>query len=505
MRYDLGKSSILLSSLIVLAASKATTINVSSGSKDAKGPVDPSFPGFAFEQASFYDYAFDECGKPNAFSQNLIKSVLDRTGGTPLLRVGGTSGDHAQYNADQKEPVSCRATACGPFIPQDKTLKIGPSYFEAFKNFPGAKYEFMVPFDRKDLDNTLAWTAAGLKVIDKEALYAIEIGNEPNFYSWWSPKAYLDKFMEFATAITEKHPSLAGKRIFQSLDVASGSAEKLSTEKAFADKLNQNVSSIKQIAYHYYQSLAPENYEGLQKSILHTDTTRRLSGFEDDIKYLRQHHQDIGFVLSEVGDNLGKGGNLAFRNSLATAIWAIDFQLHAMSIGVDRVNFQQIYKPGFCMWEPVNSTHWDIATPMVRPNYYSQPFVADFIGKGGRTKVASILSEEKLAAYAAYEDGKLARIAIVNLNLGKASGEDRKKTDIVLDDLAKGVESVTVHQLNSPHGSLAQTDITYKGLEWSFESKGLQKQVRDDSKTVNIKGGKVTISIEEASAIILEV
>ena len=108
---------------------------------EASDAIDLSFPGFAFEQASFYNYSIDADGRPNTFSQNLMDAVLSRTGGTPILRVGGTSGDHAHYNASQKFAVNRPATEGGPAF-RPPYLSLGPSYFEAFKNFPEAKYIF---------------------------------------------------------------------------------------------------------------------------------------------------------------------------------------------------------------------------------------------------------------------------------------------------------------------------------------------------------------------------
>ncbi|CAK4035028.1 Hypothetical predicted protein [Lecanosticta acicola] len=504
MRYRYRQTAFLLWSWTTLVTSELTVIKLPADLKDARGPIDSSFPGFAFEQASFYDYAFER-GKPNTFSQNLIKSVLHRTGGTPLLRVGGTSGDHAIYNKDQEDAVSCSSTVCGPMMSQDQQLSVGPSYFDAFKNFPGAKFEFMVPFERQNLANTLEWTAAGLKAIGKKALYALEIGNEPDFYNPFVLKDYLANWQKFLDAMLKQHPNLHKKRIFQALDIASRE-KPLATEDAFDQGLQQDEKHIKQVAYHYYQGMAPESYDELKQWILHTNTTERLSVHEDNIKYLKANQKHIGYVLSEVADNLGGGnGVLAYRNSLATAIWAIDFQLHAMTIGVDRVNFQQIYKPGFCMWEPTASEHWGVPKPMVRPNYYAQPFVADFIGKGGKTTVVSILQDcPHLAAYAAYTKGKLARIALINVNLWKEGDGERGQADFDLQDLPIKRGKATLSHLNSPHGALAETDLTWKGLEWTFDSGGKEKKVKDDSEKLDFEDCRLSVSVDDASAVMIE-
>ena len=67
--------------------------------------VDPDFPGFAFEEASFVRYAEDDNGNVNAFSRNLIKEITARTGGHPIIRLGGTSPDYGGYLPGQKEPA----------------------------------------------------------------------------------------------------------------------------------------------------------------------------------------------------------------------------------------------------------------------------------------------------------------------------------------------------------------------------------------------------------------
>lgn len=76
-----------------LAASTAASPYVSVPSSvpaNASDVVDPDFAGFAFEQASFWNYAQDLDGNPNVFSQNLIAEITNRTGGKPLIRLGGT-------------------------------------------------------------------------------------------------------------------------------------------------------------------------------------------------------------------------------------------------------------------------------------------------------------------------------------------------------------------------------------------------------------------------------
>jgi hypothetical protein len=502
-------SAIILGLLATAAKSKVQathTIPVpSTVPTSASHPIDPSFPGFAFEQASFYNYSFDVNGNPNTFSQNLINSVLNRTGGTPLIRVGGTSGDRGRFNAQQQSPTNCSATERGPCFGGSghPSLSLGPTYFEAFKNFPGAQYEFMVPLHGRDLNNTLEWTKAGLDAIGNN-LYALEIGNEPNYYPWFAKDAYVNEYRRFEAALQRKFMSLQRNRIFQALDIASQQENTLSTHKAFELGLKNDTTSIYQVAYHYYQNSTPTTFADLQSWLLHSNTVKGLSVFESDIAYLRKYHPHIGFVLSEVGDSLGgKSGGPRWQNNLATALWAMDFQLQAMSIGVDRVNLQSILSPGFCLWEPVNST-W--GPPTVRANYYSHPFVAEFIGSTHQSQVIPLNvsdADGKLAAYAAYDSCKLARIVVVNLDLWRPGNGTRGNATLTLQNLPDDLEAATAHHLSAANGTFAETGLTWKGLEWTYESNGIERQVKNDSSQVAVKGGKIDISINATSAVML--
>ncbi|KAI1416862.1 hypothetical protein F5Y13DRAFT_204251 [Hypoxylon sp. FL1857] len=480
------------------------TVNVNLPTATPSGisqKVDPSFPGFAFEEASFYAYSFDVQGKPNTFSQNLVNSVLKRTGGTPLLRVGGTSGDHGTFNSSQKEPTNFPATKFGPQMRGGVT--IGPSFFEAFENWPGAKFEFMVPFRDTNHSHSLEWAKAGLRHIGNDKLYTLEIGNEPNFYSWFSVPEYVKRYINVSNELKKEIPSLDGQKIFQALDTASNFPSNLTAHDAFEQGLDEIAPSIKQVAFHYYQGRGPKTVPELQDWIRHSTTVDKMKDFTPNIQYLQGNHQEIGFAFTETGYNVG-GGSGTLDSNLATALWAVDFQLYCMTVNVKHVNWQQILTASLNMWRAVNST---AGPPVVSANFYSQPFVADFIGKGGNTQVAKLDVGDDgngtLVAYGAYESGKLARVALLNLDLWTANNGTRSPVDFTLKGLPGATKNVTVHQLSAPGGALANDSLTYAGLEWTVESEGIDKHVRDDSKVLDLNGTDVTISVNATSAVMV--
>ena len=82
--------------------------------------------------------------------------------------------------------------------------------------------------------------------------------------------------------------------------------------------------------------------------------------------------------------------------------------------GIKRVHMQQIIAAAYQHWLPVEI---DGEQPQVRPNFYSQVFTADFIGNSSKAvRVANLpiggANSSTISAYAAYENGTLARVAI---------------------------------------------------------------------------------------------
>ncbi|KAI1395609.1 hypothetical protein F4819DRAFT_492311 [Hypoxylon fuscum] len=110
-------------------------------------------------------------------------------------------------------------------------------------------------------------------------------------------------------------------------------------------------------------------------------------------------------------------------------------------------------------------TYHDQARPV------QDPFIADFIGKGGETQVGKLsvgdTKDDTLVAYAAYESGKPARIALLSLDLWTSQNETRPQFQ--------------VPHLSASIGALAEDGLTYAELQWTLESNGKENRVKNDS------------------------
>jgi hypothetical protein len=491
--------------------------------------VDADFCGFAFEQASFVEYATDADGNPNEFSINLIDAIISRTSGKPLIRLGGTSADYGRYEPGQSTPALPKAEQNNY---QDiGGTTIGPSYWKLATSFTNAQYIIQVPLATTNVSETVAWVQSAVATIGWDKIQAIEIGNEPDLYSntftgadgvalqppdyqgTLNNETYVGNYTKFAAAIADA-VTLPDGPILQAFDVGThfgaAVAEEayiLDVETCFSLGIDSD-NRIKTVAHHYYQNNAGDASTLAAGLMNMTVTHTHLDQFKRRIDWLKANKPDIPFILSEVGNSLKATNSYQYQARLGSALWQLDHYLYSMSIGVARINYQQIMHAGYDMWLPVASAGMEA---QVFANFYSQPFVADFIGTSGAATVQKLdisggSTKPNLAAYGAFESGVLKRVAIANLQYWNetSSGTTRPTTSIAIS-VPAGTTQVTVDKLGSPVGAGAGADtITYAGSQWTYESLGVEVQgVRNDSSTVEAVNSVVTVSVYDSEALLI--
>ncbi|KAI1267754.1 hypothetical protein F5Y18DRAFT_378744 [Xylariaceae sp. FL1019] len=494
---------------------------------DASSVISPDFPALAFEQASFVRYAQDDDGNINEFSTNLINEIYSRTGGKPIIRLGGTSPDYGKYLPGQAEPAL-------PVAEQDNYqdvghTTIGPSYWPITHNFPDAVYMVQVPLATTNISEPIAWTQAAVKEMGLDNIFSIQPGNEadlytdtytgeggielhpPDYQGTLSNESYVGNWTKYVAAIKEAVPSLPSGRFFTAFDVATHFLDEVQAEQYVFDVetcFGLGIDSdkvVKEVAHHYYQQQAG-TAETLGSILMNlTNTHTHLDQYKRRINWLRANHPDIPFVLDEVGNSLQPKNTYEFQARLGSALWQVDFYLYSMAIGVSRINYQQIMHSGFDMWLPVASAG---LPAQVFSNFYSQPFIGDFLGSSKKTQVARLSPDESsnIAAYAAYEEGDAKRIAIVNMNYWNSTSSAEARGKVRFDlEVPHGVKEVTVYHLNSPLGAGADAStITYGGSKWTYESRGLEvKNVIQDTRIVKVKRGVASVTVASSEAVLI--
>lgn len=242
----------------------------------------------------------------------------------------------------------------------------------------------------------------------------------------------------------------------------------------------------------------------------HTAMVSHLTNYVKTIAYLRNNFPGVPYLLPETGSSIGSHP-LNYSNAFGSTLWSAAFQLAAMARGVGRINMTQRPVAKHSLWVPNDSSDHGMPGPSVRAPFTAQPFVADFIGKGG-APVVEVLGNPFAAAYVAYgEDGTAERIAIVNLRLWyKGCGGPRSalKFNVNVGAIAKA----TLKRLHADQGVTALgfdiggpgENITWAGEQWTYkvdQGKGHVSGSREE--TVKVEDGAITVTVPDSEAVIV--
>ncbi|RDW58666.1 hypothetical protein BP6252_13142 [Coleophoma cylindrospora] len=481
---------------------------------NASPPMKSYFPGFAFEEASFYDFAGSK-SNPNNVSQNLVQAIAAETNTKPMIRVGGTSLDHASYHPNQKEPLLIPGGQKGG-IPDNMT--IGPSFFDSFANFPSAQYIVDIPFAKENLSNSLLFAKQAYATIGPANIFAFEIGNEVNNYPGhgrpptWSEADYSTQWTNWSGSISGTLGIAEDSEMYQAVALSSettatkfpgGTAADWKIPKIWESGLNKEKGRMKSVSMHYYQTKANEGSDLQYDLMNHTAVTRGSDFIYQAVKTL--NNTGIPLILGEVGNTLGnRSSGISLEAVLGSALWQVDFSLWSMFIGVSGLDIQSGSKFPFSLWLPTTNE----TNGTVLPAFYGHMFSAEFIGSNRNVQVANIdLNSPHLSAYAAYEDGALSRVGIVNLHLwDRETGSEpleRPSENIILE-IGENVKTVTIKKLTSVNGGSARAEnITWGGQQWKYKNGGVAERVLNDTVVQDVQGGNVEVEVKSSEAVMI--
>jgi hypothetical protein len=234
--------------------------------------------------------------------------------------------------------------------------------------------------------------------------------------------------------------------------------------------------------------------------------------FADSAAFLRNHNPPLPLDLAEVGPAIGinKEQTEKIEVVFGTALWLSDMLLHSMSIGIRRVNYQQITGGSLSLWQPID---WQGKRARVDPKYYGQLFAAEFVGKDKGVKVQELKvgkeREETLSTYAAWSaKGELLRVAVVNLEEWNNGTEHAGKRSKVTAKFGapQGWEKVEVRRLESLAGAAgsSEKDISYAGVTYTYQNMGKgEKRKGAEKETIVVKDGTVAVDVKASEAVMI--
>ncbi|KAI0390639.1 hypothetical protein F5Y17DRAFT_468800 [Xylariaceae sp. FL0594] len=330
---------------------------------------------------------------------------------------------------------------------------IGPSFWTIARDF----FQFLSQY--------LPTTSEGALFVIQVPLVTTNISETGKL----SNASYVGNWTRYVSAIRDAIPSLEhgrNQRLFTAFDVSTHYGVDMAAESYVFDVATcfglgiDRDRVVKEVAHHYYQRPAGTAQTLGEELILSASCS------------------------NEVGNSLQPTHTYEFQARLESALW---------------IHYQQIMHAGYDLWLPVASAGMPA---QVFANYYSQPFVADFIVP---TNINNI------AAYAAYESGTPRRIAVINMNYWNhtsSSSSVSPRGSVLLDihlpppssskttpgrnnnttrasaNMNTNVVVIVVYHLNSALGAGATADsITYAGSQWTYASRGREVKgvVRGDT------------------------
>jgi len=203
----------------------------------------------------------------------------------------------------------------------------------------------------------------------------------------------------------------------------------------------------------------------------HTSTVVSVSHHLNESRLLSG--TGLPYILGET-NSLYNEGAPGLSNSFGAALWGVDFNLYCAATGMRRVHMHQGTNYRYASWQPIQTVNETLGT---KAPYYGNIMVAAFLGDvtSSNVSIADIeLGSTYQNAYAAYVNGRLERIAVVQMNeyntTNGTSGVRPREMFSFQVPVAEGVgvKGVSVQRLIA-NGSDAITGITFDGMSYNYE------------------------------------
>ncbi|KAL7823636.1 glycoside hydrolase family 79 protein [Trichoderma gracile] len=531
-----------LVALLGAASSVSAQVYTVPSQPNPKGEPLDGFVSYSIEFSSFPEFAGNK-SSPNLFSYNLINNLGALSGSKPYIRVGGNTQDYALYNASQKTSlVGIVDPSRSPDYPT--TIHIGPSYFESYGTWPGVKFSHGFNLglggNRSEGWQTLSDTVPlACKALSHGNLYTWEYGNEPDLFSTsaqgpvrpsnWNESTYVWQWLngtaEIKKQIVKHCPALAlfGEPTFMAPSFA-GTGNHLKAIPTFQDGLDKN-KDIEYFSTHNYISGATSPGVTLQGTLMnHTRTVGSVEGHLPEYNAIfttAQAQKATPLIFGEC-NSLYNQGRPGLSNTFGAALWGIDFNLYAASVGFKRVHMHMGTNYRYQAWQPVET---DLASRGTKAPYYGSITVAATLGNSALLPVSITnlpLPDAREAAYAAHYSsgllkGHLARITVLNMR-GYNTTVDGQGLEPVPSPPPRPSQKYTfavsgVHngarvgvQRLLANGSDAITGITFDGWSYNYElDKGRPVRLHNVTvgETAVVRNGQVTVDVPDSSAVLL--
>ncbi|KAH7166586.1 hypothetical protein EDB81DRAFT_866294 [Dactylonectria macrodidyma] len=491
-------------------------------------PVGKSFVSFSVEFSWWPEFA-GNLSHPNKFTDNLMSNFKPLTGNKPYIRVGGNTQDNAIYDPDLT--VATNRIFGNPNIPYPTTMTYGKSYFESYQTLTGVKlsYGFNLGANATNggISNLKATLPLACAAISEENFGYWELGNEADHYGankqnrlairdaqTWNATTYVADWKnrtDLLATLWDKH---CGDKLFTFIGPSFAGLKWI--EPSFAGGLNED-HRLSHLATHHYIAGSQDPTVTLQGVLM--NHTMTASGINSQARIrAAMSNSSLPYIIGE-GNSLFSQGRPGASDVFGASLWTVDFSLLAASIGIHRIHLHQGVDYSYSSWAPV---HRGATVPATRAPYYGTIAAAATIGRSGKHDIQVTeleMETETESAYAIYQDGSLARIAIINMdeyNATSSSVKSRPTKEYTFSLLTrqgtkgsnKYNRKLRVQRLIAA-GSDALSGITWDGISYNYElDEGRPVRLRNVTGSlehVNMYRGSFRVSVPHSSYALVHV
>jgi len=493
-RQGLAASVVLLLVLILAicgvfsASSPPKPLRVSAviGMQAVGRPIAAGFVGLSVEYPALADYLGNNPNRINPVFVSLLKALAPE--GSPVLRIGGDSTDHAWWpTAGFLPPLSVTYTLTPTWLETTHALAVATNA----RLIMGINLAANIP------SLAAAEAAAFRSGIGRRYIEAFEIGNEPDIYGIspsyqlvtgkpasarapeWSVQQFIAEFRRWRRAVGPTPvagPTYAEDTWIQQLPAFLRAEPKLGL-----------------VTYHRYplRGCLKHPNEAPSATIPHLLADAASAGLAAQLApYVRDAARArLPLRIDEI-NSAACEGKLGISNTFASALWVLDTLFNLQRVGVSGVNIHTL--PG-APYEPFSFRHrgrqW---TAQVRPIYYGMLAFVRAFPAGARGLLVSA-PDGPVKVWATI-DGTTVRVVVID--------QSRSRPAVVRLQLPRSViGSLRYERLLAPSVS-ATTGVTLGGQSFGTQTKtGRLAPARQGS--VELRGGQYVVRLPAASAILL--
>ncbi|KAJ4251068.1 hypothetical protein NW762_011719 [Fusarium torreyae] len=431
---------------------------------------------------SFEFFAFPGYWNDVPSTTTCLENLKDLSGTWPPIRIGGTTQDRSTYDASSSQQVTYTVANPGD---APSTLTFGPSFMSLAGTYDG---KVTIGFNRR-LNNLANTVAAAAKAVDEiGSLHAIELGNEPNFFSSKDPIAKGSAWTasaDYASEVTWQDAvcgNLSTSNLISAGVIFGTNPMSIAGLTAIEGQAN---SYVRQYCSHNYpQSKSTAN---LAKLMSHSAIASQIKPFAKEVAAATAKNKP--HVFGETNSATQGGGGIS--PTYGAGLWLLDYTMQALIMGTETLYFHHgtIGNCQYCWW----GKH-SMGSP-----YYGAYFAT--MALAGADKIAPLDDQTTgYAAYAIYKDNKPIRVLLYNSDYYTTGS--RPSQTFTLSGLSGS--TVSAKRLTAA-ASTSRVDAgqspTVAGQTFENGSCNIQGQSTVESATVS--AGKATFTLQASEALLV--